>query len=96
MPLILFPRDRCPSSGRERFEDFQMPRNDEPAYVEFRIGDSEEEFAIIDRRYAPKGIQTGPGGAFFSGTSMTSRRVRAPAGASGETEVPQCLLLVLM
>ena len=42
---------------------FQMPNPEHPAYVEFRIGDYEHEFGIIDRNYAPKRMQPGPGGA---------------------------------
>jgi predicted enzyme related to lactoylglutathione lyase len=41
---------------------FQQPDAEHPAYVEFRIGDSEDEFGIIDRKYAPKGTQPGLGG----------------------------------
>src|ERR1700709_2369357 len=33
-----------------------------PAYVEFRIGDDADEIGIIDRRYAPQGASSGPGG----------------------------------
>jgi predicted enzyme related to lactoylglutathione lyase len=33
-----------------------------PAYVEFRIGDDADEIGIVDRRYAPAG-GSGPGGA---------------------------------
>ncbi len=44
---------------------FQRPDAANPAYVEFRIGDSEDEFGIIDRRYAPNGMQPGPGGAIL-------------------------------
>lgn len=44
---------------------FQQPNAEHPAYIEFRIGDSEDEFGIIDRRYAPKGMQPGPGGAIL-------------------------------
>lgn len=42
---------------------FQMPNPQNPAYVEFRIGDYEHEFGIIDRNYAPEAMQPGPGGA---------------------------------
>jgi predicted enzyme related to lactoylglutathione lyase len=42
---------------------FQMPNPEHPAYVEFRIGDYEHEFGIIDRNYAPDHMQPGPGGA---------------------------------
>lgn len=34
-----------------------------PAYAEFRIGDYQHELGIIDRRYAPGGAATEPGGA---------------------------------
>lgn len=34
-----------------------------PGYIEFRIGDSEDELGIIDRRYAPPGSASGPAGA---------------------------------
>jgi predicted enzyme related to lactoylglutathione lyase len=33
-----------------------------PGYVEFRIGDDEDELGIIDRKYAPAGASSGPGG----------------------------------
>jgi len=43
---------------------FMRPGPDgRPAYVEFRIGDSQDELGIIDRSYAPVGAATGPGGA---------------------------------
>lgn len=44
---------------------FQMPNAETPAYIEFRIGDDADEFGIIDRKYAPKGMQQGPGGAIL-------------------------------
>ena len=44
---------------------FQQPNTENPAYVEFRIGDYEDEFGIIDRKYAPKAMQQGPGGAIL-------------------------------
>lgn len=34
-----------------------------PAYVEFRIGDDQDELGLINRRYAPAGAATTPGGA---------------------------------
>lgn len=34
-----------------------------PAYIEFRIGDDEDELGFIDRRYAPGGASNPPGGA---------------------------------
>jgi predicted enzyme related to lactoylglutathione lyase len=44
---------------------FQMPSPEHPAYIEFRIGDDEDEFGIIDRKYAPTSMQPGPGGAIL-------------------------------
>lgn len=44
---------------------FQNPTPENPAYIEFRIGDDEDEFGIIDRKYAPKAMQPGPGGAIL-------------------------------
>lgn len=44
---------------------FQLPNTDQPAYVEFRIGDDEDEFGIISRAYAPKAMQPGPGGTIL-------------------------------
>jgi predicted enzyme related to lactoylglutathione lyase len=42
---------------------FQRPDSENPAYIEFRLGDSEDEFGIIDRSYAPETMQPGPGGS---------------------------------
>ncbi len=42
---------------------FQRPDADNPAYIEYRIGDYQHEFGIIDARYASKAAQPGPGGA---------------------------------
>jgi predicted enzyme related to lactoylglutathione lyase len=44
---------------------FQRPNEENPAYVEFRIGDHAGELGIIDRRFAPKAMQPGPGGAIL-------------------------------
>ena len=44
---------------------YQVPDPETPAYAEFRIGDDEDEFGIINRAYAPKGMQPGPGGAIL-------------------------------
>jgi predicted enzyme related to lactoylglutathione lyase len=41
---------------------FQNPNQNNPAYIEFRIGDYQDELGIIDRKYTPKGTQPGPGG----------------------------------
>lgn len=39
------------------------PYFNRPGYIEFRIGDYQHELGVIDRRYAPEGSVTGPGGA---------------------------------
>ena len=41
---------------------FQRPDEENPAYIEFRVGDYEDELGLIDRRYAPH-HQPSPGGA---------------------------------
>lgn len=43
---------------------FQLPDSENPAYIEFRLGDYQHELGIIDSKYAPKGATAiGPGGA---------------------------------
>jgi predicted enzyme related to lactoylglutathione lyase len=45
---------------------FERPDSEHPAYIEFRLGDYQHEFGIIDSKYAPKGgaaAAGGPGGA---------------------------------
>ena len=45
---------------------FQRPDAENPAYIEFRVGDYEDELGIIDRRYAPHhddNRHVSPGGA---------------------------------
>jgi predicted enzyme related to lactoylglutathione lyase len=44
---------------------FERPGSEQPAYIEFRLGDYQHEFGIIDSKYAPKGAAAaaGPGGA---------------------------------
>jgi len=41
---------------------FERPDSENPAYIEFRIGDYQDELGIIDRGYAPPGAAAGPGG----------------------------------
>ena len=41
---------------------FQMPDAENPAYIEFRVGDYKHEVGIIDKKYAPKLAKEGPGG----------------------------------
>lgn len=42
---------------------FQRPDAENPAYVEFRLGDYQHELGIIDKQYAPANAGTEPGGA---------------------------------
>lgn len=42
---------------------FVRPAEGPPVYVEFRVGDRQDELGIIDRRYSPPGAATEPGGA---------------------------------
>lgn len=39
------------------------PAPQPPAYIEFRVGDDEDELGFIDRRWAPPGASGAPGGA---------------------------------
>lgn len=41
---------------------FIRPVDGPPAYIEFRVGDYQDEFGIIDSRYKPQGASSGPGG----------------------------------
>ncbi|HEX8509529.1 MAG TPA: VOC family protein [Propionibacteriaceae bacterium] len=41
----------------------QAGQDGRAAYVEFRVGDYQAELGIIDRRYAPPGASSTPGGA---------------------------------
>jgi predicted enzyme related to lactoylglutathione lyase len=44
---------------------YQFPPEGPAAYIEFRLGDSEDEFGFIDRTYAPEGAPDQPGGAIM-------------------------------
>jgi predicted enzyme related to lactoylglutathione lyase len=44
---------------------FQRPDANNPAYIEFRVGDYLHEVGIIDKKYMPKNAQPGPGGAIL-------------------------------
>ena len=41
---------------------FQRPDAENPAYIEFRVGDYQHEVGIIDTQYRPKLDHEGPGG----------------------------------
>jgi predicted enzyme related to lactoylglutathione lyase len=42
---------------------FVRPEDGPPAYVEFRIGDYQDELGLIDSKYAPHDVSTRPAGA---------------------------------
>jgi predicted enzyme related to lactoylglutathione lyase len=42
---------------------FSVPDTDNPAYIEFRIGDYQHELGIISNQFAPKNTIKGSGGA---------------------------------
>lgn len=42
---------------------FVRPDEQNPAYIEFRVGDYEDEVGIISRKFAPPGASNPPGGA---------------------------------
>ncbi|MQA82787.1 MAG: VOC family protein [Streptosporangiales bacterium] len=48
--------------GQEAYYAFPHPPA-KPAYIEFRVGDDEDELGFIDRKYAPQGASNAPGGA---------------------------------
>lgn len=41
---------------------FQRPDSQNPAYIEFRIGDYQHELGIIDRKFAPQSSKPATGG----------------------------------
>jgi predicted enzyme related to lactoylglutathione lyase len=45
---------------------FVRPEEGPPAYVEFRLGDQQDELGLIDRRYAPATAASGVGGVVAS------------------------------
>jgi predicted enzyme related to lactoylglutathione lyase len=42
---------------------FVRPETGTPQYVEFRFGDYQHELGIIDKKFQPKAVRPGPGGA---------------------------------
>jgi predicted enzyme related to lactoylglutathione lyase len=65
---------------------FQRPDDQNPAYIEFRLGDYQHELGIIDRRYAPKGAATSPGGAILFWHVDDIEAALAKLKAMGATE----------
>jgi len=44
---------------------FQRPTAENPAYIEYRIGDFQDELGIIDKKYAPKAAQETAGSILY-------------------------------
>ena len=68
---------------------FQRPDSENPAYIEFRLGDYQHELGIIDSRYAPKGAAVaGPGGAvvYWHVDDMTATLEKLKAMGAKEYE----------
>jgi predicted enzyme related to lactoylglutathione lyase len=65
---------------------FERPDSQNPAYIEFRLGDYQHELGIIDRRYAPKEVTTGPGGAILLWHVDDIEAALAKLKAMGATE----------
>jgi predicted enzyme related to lactoylglutathione lyase len=42
---------------------FERPDANNPAYVEFRIGDFQHELGLIDKKFQPAAAKNGPGGS---------------------------------
>ncbi|HSJ46930.1 MAG TPA: VOC family protein [Euzebyales bacterium] len=53
----------CELLGTDAY--FQRPDAEQPAYVEFRVGDHQHELGIVARSWAPDGWDTGTGGAIL-------------------------------
>ena len=61
---------------------FERPDSENPAYIEFRLGDYQHELGIIDSKYSPKGsAAASPGGAIVywhvDDVSVTLEKLKA-------------------
>ena len=67
---------------------FQRPDAENPAYIEYRVGDYQHELGIIDANYKPKGAASGPGGAvlFWHVDDIESALARVKAMGATEYE----------
>jgi predicted enzyme related to lactoylglutathione lyase len=67
---------------------FERPDSENPAYIEFRLGDYQHELGIIDSKYAPKGATAGPGGAvvYWHVDDVTSTLEKVTAMGAKEYE----------
>ena len=70
----------------------QRPDADNPAYIEFRLGDYQDELGIIDTHYAPRGA-TGPGGVIaywhVDDVAATMERLLAMGASEYEPITPR-------
>jgi predicted enzyme related to lactoylglutathione lyase len=66
----------------------ENPDADNPASIEFRLGDSQHELGIIDRTSAPHGVAAGPGGviAYWHGDEVAATRNKLMAMRANEYE----------
>jgi predicted enzyme related to lactoylglutathione lyase len=78
---------------------FERPNPENPAYIEFRIGDYQHELGIIDRRYAPKDAASSPGGAILhwhvDDIEGTLERLKAMGAKKNTTRSPLAVTQVL-
>lgn len=67
---------------------FQRPDADNPAYIEYRIGDYQAELGIINRAYASQQAMPGPGGvvAYWHVDDMDAALERVLAMGATEYE----------
>lgn len=75
---------------------FERPDAQNPAYIEFRVGDYLDELGIIDRRYAPEGTSSGatvPGGAVIywhvDDVAATVEKLKAMGATEHEPVTPR-------
>jgi predicted enzyme related to lactoylglutathione lyase len=68
---------------------FERPDSENPAYIEFGLGDYQHELGIIDSKYAPKGAAASPGGAvvYWHVNDMASTLEKVTAMGAKEYEL---------
>lgn len=69
---------------------FQRPATGPPAYLEFRLGDYQQELGIIDSRFAPDDSSGGPAGAvvYWHVDNVTASIERLRSMGAKEHEAP--------
>ena len=65
---------------------FQQPNAENPAYIEFRLGDYQHELGIIDAKYKPQIASSGAGGAIVFWHVDNLEEAVAQVKALGATE----------